>query len=477
MYSLRNSLNNFTRARLTSKVLATPSKSCRFQRVPGSYSFCTKRENLRASSKERQFTRQKRIFFRSFSLLRPNHLLQKSTIPKQFISQNETAISSSITYTKPVVGYWLLGTAALVFGIVILGGLTRLTESGLSIVEWKPITGVLLPITEQQWKEEFKKYKQFPEYKKLDTEMSLYDFKFIYLMEWAHRMWGRAIGLSFILPAVYFGARGYMTRSTSYKIIGLAGLLGFQGFLGWYMVKSGLSEELMNDPGAVPRVSHYRLAAHLGSAFLLYIGMLLTGLQILRDAKIARGTFPASISKALLNPAIAMFRRSAIGIAALVFLTSLSGALVAGLDAGLIYNEFPYMGKNIMPPQNELFSKNYTRPGDAFAWRNFFDNPTTVQFDHRIMATTTLGAIIALWVYSRRVPITVNARRASNILLGVAGMQVTLGISTLIYMVPIPLASAHQAGSLTLLTSALWLVHVMRRVPPLIAKSNGLKKL
>ncbi|CAG8474478.1 7055_t:CDS:2 [Ambispora gerdemannii] len=476
-YSLRNSLNNLSRARLTSKVFSIPSKTCRFQRVRGGYSY-TKRENCNTpSSKERQFTCQKETVFRSFSLSRLNYLLQESTIPNQLISRNDSTISSSITYTRPIVGYWLLGTAALVFGIVILGGLTRLTESGLSIVEWKPITGVLLPITEQQWEEEFERYKQFPEYKKLNTEMSLHDFKFIYLMEWAHRMWGRAIGVSFILPAVYFGARGYMTRSASYKVIGLAGLLGFQGFLGWYMVKSGLSEELMDNPGAVPRVSHYRLVAHLGSAFLLYIGMLLTGLQILRDAKIAKGTFPVSISKALLNPAINVFRRSAIGTATLIFLTSLSGALVAGLDAGLIYNEFPYMGKNIVPPHNELFSKVYTRPGDVFAWRNFFDNPTTVQFDHRVMAMTTLGVVIALWIYSRRVPITMNARRASNILLGVAGMQATLGISTLIYMVPIPLASAHQAGSLTLLTSALWLVHLMRRIPPLIVKSSVLKKL
>ncbi|CAG8507671.1 3153_t:CDS:2 [Paraglomus occultum] len=367
--------------------------------------------------------------------------------------------------TKPIVGYWLLSTAALVFGIVILGGLTRLTESGLSIVEWKPVTGVMLPVSETQWQEEFEKYKQFPEYKLLNYEMDLSDFKYIYLMEWAHRIWGRAIGVAFLIPAVYFGARGYMSRTVMKKVVGLAGLLGFQGVLGWYMVKSGLSEHLLSTPGAVPRVSHYRLAAHLGSAFLLYGGMLLTGLQVLRDAKITKGAYDLSVSKTLLDSNLNAFRRFAIATAILVFITSMSGALVAGLDAGLIYNEFPYMGKNITPPRDELLSPEYIRKGDSLPWRNFFDNPTTVQFDHRVLAMTTTGVIFALWLYSRKLNLPIQARRAVNVLLGVVGLQATLGISTLIYMVPIELASAHQAGSLTLLTSALWLVHALKRIP------------
>ncbi|CAB4384293.1 unnamed protein product [Rhizophagus irregularis] len=375
------------------------------------------------------------------------------------------AVTTATKFTKPTVGYWLLGTAGLVFGIVVLGGLTRLTESGLSIVEWKPITGIIPPLNNARWEEEFEKYKQFPEYKLLNYNMTLPEFKYIYFMEWAHRIWGRAIGLAFIIPATYFGFRGYMTKATLNKVIGLAGLLGFQGVLGWYMVKSGLSEESMAIPNTVPRVSHYRLAAHLGSAFLLYMGMLLTGLQVLRDAKIANGTFPKTVAKALANPAINTFRRSAIGMTALVFLTSMSGALVAGLDAGLIYNEFPYMGQGIVPPKSELFSKTYAKAGDISLWRNFFDNPTTVQFDHRVLAVTTLSIIIALWLYSRKIPLPSKTKLVANYLLGIAVLQVTLGISTLIYMVPIPLASAHQAGSLTLLSTALWLVHTIKKVP------------
>ncbi|RIA86357.1 cytochrome C oxidase assembly protein cox15 [Glomus cerebriforme] len=370
-------------------------------------------------------------------------------------------VATATKFTKPIVGYWLLGTAGLVFGIVVLGGLTRLTESGLSIVEWKPITGIIPPLTNVHWEEEFEKYKQFPEYKLLNYNMTLPEFKYIYFMEWAHRIWGRAIGLAFIIPATYFGFRGYMSKATLNKVVGLAGLLGFQGVLGWYMVKSGLSEETMTTPNAVPRVSHYRLAAHLGSAFLLYAGMLLTGLQVLRDAKIANGNFPKAVARALANPAVNTFRRSAIGTTALVFLTSMSGALVAGLDAGLIYNEFPYMGQRIIPPKSELFSKTYANS----LWRNFFDNPTTVQFDHRVLAVTTLSVITALWLYSKKVPLPSQAKLAVNYLLGVTGLQITLGISTLIYMVPIPLASAHQAGSLTLLSTALWLVHAMKKMP------------
>ncbi|RIB27909.1 cytochrome oxidase assembly protein [Gigaspora rosea] len=374
-------------------------------------------------------------------------------------------INTPNNYTKPIVGRWLLLSSGLVFGIVVLGGLTRLTESGLSIVEWKPITGVIPPITHPQWEEEFEKYKQFPEYKLLNYNISLSDFKYIYLMEWSHRMWGRMIGLIFVLPAVYFGFRGHMSRPIIKKVVGLAGLLGFQGVLGWYMVKSGLSEELMSTPGAVPRVSHYWLVAHLGSAFLLYSGMFLTGLQILRDSKIAYDSFPKGVARILANPSLNKFRRLAICVAMLIFLTSMSGALVAGLDAGLIYNEFPYMGKNIIPPKSELFSKAYARLGEANLWRNFIDNPTTVQFDHRVLAISTLCAITTLWLYSRRLMLPPKARLAINSVLGVSCLQVTLGISTLIYMVPLPLASAHQAGSLTLLTTALYLVHTMKRIP------------
>ncbi|GBC16216.1 cytochrome oxidase assembly [Rhizophagus irregularis DAOM 181602=DAOM 197198] len=284
------------------------------------------------------------------------------------------------------------------------------------------------PLNNARWEEEFEKYKQFPEYKLLNYNMTLPEFK--YFISWNGLIeFGDVLSDWHSLSQQHIRFRGYMTKATLNKVIGLAGLLGFQGVLGWYMVKSGLSEESMAIPNAVPRV--------------------------LRDAKIANGTFPKTVAKALANPAINTFRRSAIGMTALVFLTSMSGALVAGLDAGLIYNEFPYMGQGIVPPKSELFSKTYAKAGDISLWRNFFDNPTTVQFDHRVLAVTTLSIIIALWLYSRKIPLPSKTKLAANYLLGIAVLQVTLGISTLIYMVPIPLASAHQAGSLTLLSTAL----------------------
>ncbi|CAG8693932.1 2886_t:CDS:2 [Funneliformis mosseae] len=461
---------NIARMVRTNLKMNITSKNTQYFPTSRYFHFTTQTQNFSLTKQKPFFMPLKPSFTNSYrklvspvnvSVLALRRNSVKTTPPQTFIP----AATTTIKFTKPIVGYWLLGTAGLVFGIVVFGGLTRLTESGLSIVEWKPITGIIPPLTNDHWKQEFENYKRFPEYKLLNYEMTLPEFKYIYFMEWTHRVWGRAIGLAFIIPATYFGFRGYISKATLNKVIGLGGLLGFQGVLGWYMVKSGLSEELMETPNAVPRVSHYRLAAHLGSAFLLYAGMILTGLQVLQDAKLANGTFSKAVAKTLANPAINTFRRFAIGTAVLVFLTSMSGALVAGLDAGLIYNEFPYMGKSIVPPRSELFSKNYARPDDSILWRNFFDNPTTVQFDHRVLGVTTLSVITTLWFYSRKVPLPLQAKLAVNYLLGIASLQVILGISTLIYMVPIPLASVHQAGSLTLLSSALWLIHTMRRIP------------
>ncbi|KAJ9077542.1 Cytochrome c oxidase assembly protein cox15 [Entomophthora muscae] len=389
--------------------------------------------------------------------------------------------SEGIERCPPVVGYWMLAMGAMVFGIVVVGGLTRLTESGLSIVEWNLIKGIKPPTSEEEWEREFEKYKQFPEFKKLNSLMTLEEFKFIFFMEWLHRLWGRAIGVAFVVPAVYFFSRGRLTPKVAKRSLGLAGLIGFQGGLGWYMVKSGLDHQLMEDPSAVPRVSQYRLASHLGTAFLLYVGFMLTGFEILSDNKLKRSPQKGFLAP-ITDPRFRAFRGHAIGTTVLVFITALSGAFVAGLDAGLVYNTFPNMGDSLIPPKEELWSPLYSsnrklieddKETPIGMWRNIFDNPTTVQFNHRILAMTTLSSIVALYFLSRRLRLPRNARIGTNVMAGAGLAQVSLGISTLIYLVPVPLAAAHQSGSLALLTSGLYLVHTLRRPLPLQAPEES----
>lgn len=281
-------------------------------------------------------------------------------------------------------------------------------------------------------------------------------------MEWGHRLWGRVVGLTFVIPAIIFVARRKVSANMSLRLLGISGLIGFQGAIGWWMVKSGLKDDLFA-PGSHPRVSQYRLTAHLGAAFVCYLAMLWNGLSILRDAELLSS--PAKGHGHLLrlsSPTFSIFRKSVAGLAILVFTTAMSGGLVAGLDAGLIYNQFPRMGEGFAPPLSELFSKFYSRKEDGsdMWWRNMLENPSTVQLDHRILATTTFTAILSLWAYSRFNP-KVRAALPSSCRKGMVGVvhlafvQVLLGISTLIYLVPIPLAAAHQAGSLALLTGVL----------------------
>ncbi|KAH8707552.1 electron transfer protein 1, mitochondrial precursor [Phaeosphaeriaceae sp. PMI808] len=359
------------------------------------------------------------------------------------------------------VAYWLLGSAASVFGIVVFGGLTRLTESGLSITEWRPVTGSLWPGSPEAWESEFTKYRSSPEFAMLNSTMTLPEFKQIYFMEWAHRLWGRVIGITFLLPTAYFIARRKAAPSMRWKLIGICGMIGFQGLIGWWMVKSGLKDDLF-DPGSHPRVSQYRLAAHLGAAFAVYCSMLLTGLSILKEHRmLANPAAAAEKIKALQHPALRVFRGSVVGLTFLVFTTAMSGALVAGLDAGLIYNEFPWMGIGLTPPKKELFDPFYSHVPDQsdLWWRNMLENPSLVQLDHRILATTTFTAILSLSAYTRfskgvRNKIPKEVVKSVRGTVHTVWMQVALGISTLIYMVPTWLASAHQAGALALLTSA-----------------------
>lgn len=296
--------------------------------------------------------------------------------------------------------------------------------------------------------------------------MTLEEFKSIYWMEWIHRQWGRAVGLTFLLPAVYFILRGRVSKPMSWRLGGIASLIGFQGFIGWWMVKSGLKDDLFA-PGSHPRVSQYRLTAHLGTAFLCYVAMLWNGLTILHTNHILSKPHPEITRHvaALANPRLKPFKMSLLLLTGLIFTTAMSGALVAGLDAGLIYNEFPYMGLGLSPPKSELFDPFYSRtqpPHPDLVWRNMLENPSLVQLDHRILATSTFSAVMAFWAYSSssrlKLLLPPLAKRGVHGLVGFVWMQVILGISTLIYLVPISLASAHQAGSLALLSMAVVLL-------------------
>lgn len=392
----------------------------------------------------------------------------------QSTTQSSSKSSSFPETSSKSVGIFLLASAASVFGIVILGGLTRLTESGLSITEWKPVTGALPPMSLEDWQSEFDKYRASPEFKLLNPHMDLSEFKKIYYMEWTHRLWGRFIGLSFVIPSIYFIARRRVTKRMALGLVGISGLIGFQGVIGWWMVKSGLHDDLFA-PGSHPRVSQYRLTAHLCAAFVCYSAMLVAGLSVLRTNRLLKDPAAASAAlKALQSPALVPLRRYVTALTALVFLTAMSGALVAGLDAGLIYNEFPKMGVGLTPPASELWSDFYSRREDKsdLWWRNMLENPSLVQLDHRILATTTFFAVLALFAYGRTGRLAAAMPR--DVKKGVMGMvhlvslQVVLGISTLIYMVPTHLAATHQAGALALLSGALVLGSRMRVSPTTI---------
>lgn len=272
--------------------------------------------------------------------------------------------------------------------------------------------------------------------------MTLKEFKFIWHMEYGHRMWGRAIGAFYAIPAAYFWYKGYFTRPLKYRVLAFGALIGIQGLMGWYMVKSGL-EDRFHEENDVPRVSQYRLAAHLSFAFLLYTLFAWSSLGILLPAQRM-----VNVTKQM-----SRFRGLAHATKGMVFLTALSGAFVAGLDAGLVYNSFPKMADRWIPSDILAMSPKL---------KNFTENPTTVQFDHRVLGTTTLALISGLYLVSRGIPLPPRAYTASKAVLVMGWAQVVLGISTLLTYVPVPLAASHQSGSLILLSFAIWLTHELK---------------
>ncbi|XP_071449066.1 heme A synthase COX15 [Hetaerina americana] len=344
--------------------------------------------------------------------------------------------------TDKIVGYWLLGCSGMVFTAVILGGVTRLTESGLSMVTWQ-LFGEKPPTTPEEWETEFKNYQQYPEFKLKNKEITLEDFKWIWWMEYFHRTWGRAIGAAFYIPAAIFWAKGWLKKGMKIRVVAFGTILACQGLMGWYMVKSGL-EDRFHSESDVPRVSQYRLAAHLSLAFVLYTLFLWSSLDHLLP--------PKAVSATLATRRFRMFAHACKGM---VFLTALSGAFVAGLDAGLVYNSFPKMADRWIPDDILAYSP---------AISNFTENPTTVQFDHRVLGISTLLMISGLWLVSRRRHLPPRAYAATNAVAAMAWMQVVLGITTLLMYVPVPVAATHQSGSLILLSLAVWLTHELKLV-------------
>jgi len=331
---------------------------------------------------------------------------------------------------RPVI-VWLFLTAAMVFAMAIIGAITRLTESGLSMVEWRPLIGALPPLSDGDWQKLFDEYRATPEFRKLNSWMGLNDFKSIFWWEYIHRLWGRLIGLVFALPLAWFWWTGRLPAWLKPWLLLALALGGLQGVVGWWMVTSGLVDD--------PHVSHFRLAAHLGLAVLVY-GLLLA----LAERLVPAPGLPAS----------AGLRRISAALVGFAFLVILSGALVAGLDAGLVYDTFPLMGDRWIPDEVRL-------AGDA---GTFLATPAAVQFLHRWLAKMLAVGILAVWAMARRESLTPAQRIPLDLLAAMAAVQISLGILTLLFHVPIGLAAAHQAGALILFALLIWCAGRLRRI-------------
>ena len=329
--------------------------------------------------------------------------------------------------SQRAVRIWLFVCAAFVYAILVVGGVTRLTHSGLSIAEWQPLVGAVPPLSDHDWAVLFEKYQATPEYRLVNSGMALAGFKQIFWWEYAHRLMARLAGFVFLLPLLWFAWSGKVSGNLTRRLAILFVLGGLQGALGWYMVASGLVDD--------PHVSPLRLAGHLGLA-LLIIGTMLWTAWDLGAADAPRGRVPAL----------------ACATVAAVFLMAIAGALVAGTRAGYAYNTFPLMNGAFVPPGLLQISPWYL---------NFRDNITTIQFTHRAIAWALIGLVAALWGWIRRSVPAPTARVESNWMLAALVLQIGLGISTLLSGVALPLAAAHQAGAVLLFAAVLWTAHAL----------------
>lgn len=325
--------------------------------------------------------------------------------------------------------YWLFTGCFLIFIMVIVGGITRLTHSGLSISNYKLISGAIPPITEQEWHEAFDLYKQYPEYQKLNTHFSLEDFKDIYFWEWFHRLIGRLIGVVFLIPFIYFLITKQLTSKTIKKSIILLGMGASQGFLGWYMVKSGLVDR--------PDVSHFRLAAHLTTAFVTFAYTFWVALDLIYPN---RKTVNLS------------FRNLVRWSMVILLIQIIYGAFVAGLDAGFIHNHWPMMSEGQFMHETVLIEQSPV-------WLNFFEGKSGVQFVHRTLAYIVVLMILIIWNQSKKLTLTDLQKKSINYLIILVGLQFLLGVFTILLQVPVWLGVAHQVGAFFLLTGMTFTLH------------------
>jgi cytochrome c oxidase assembly protein subunit 15 len=346
-------------------------------------------------------------------------------VPHIWALRNMSSKIPPSTPSSRPVALWLFVCAGLILVMTLVGAVTRLTGSGLSIVVWQPLTGALPPLSAQAWDDMFALYKQSPEFLKKNSWMELADFKAIFFWEWFHRLLGRLIGLAYALPLAWFWVRGRIPAGYKPVLLGILALGWAQGAMGWYMVSSGLVDH--------PEVSHFRLAAHLGLAVALYALMIWTGRGLWGPVRPLPGR--------------ARLRVHAWGCLYAVLITMIWGAFTAGLDAGLVYNTFPDMGGGLIPPEVAALDP---------VWTNAFQNPVTVQFAHRWLG---VGTFLIVAFYGLRL-VRRKETRDAGALMGVATLQVGLGIATLVSGVPVLLAAAHQGGALVLLT--VLLLHLRR---------------
>ncbi len=335
-----------------------------------------------------------------------------------------------------IMATWLFGVAGMVLFMVILGGLTRLTHSGLSMVEWKLFTGWIPPMNDADWGALFAKYQLSPEFHKKNPDMDVNGFKGIFWLEFIHRVWGRLLGFAFFLPFALFMLRGWVRLSEPlfWKLTGLLVLGASQGIMGWFMVMSGLVDH--------PDVSQYRLTAHFALALVIIAALLWVGMSLLHKEPHDRHHQDAGGLSAASK-----------GLFTLIFITALSGGFVAGLDAGLAYNTFPLMDGEFIPGDLFDYPPWYLAP---------FEDITTVQFDHRILAESTFVLVLLFWFKARGRHLHPRTRRAVNALGLMVWVQAALGVSTLLLGVPVPLASLHQIGAVILMSTALWCAHELR---------------
>jgi cytochrome c oxidase assembly protein subunit 15 len=353
----------------------------------------------------------------------------------------------SVIFTQPApvnraVRWWLVSIAALIAIMVLVGGATRLTESGLSIVEWRPVSGVLPPLNQEQWTQAFEAYKTIPQYRELNAGMNLGEFKTIFWWEWSHRLLGRAIGLAYLLPFLWFlwrGAVGAELRRRLWLIFGLGAL---QGAVGWWMVASGLSQRV--------EVSHYRLATHLVLALLIFAAVVWTLRRLTERPPV---------------PAVFRLKITSVALVVLTFVQLYLGALVAGLRAGRVYNTWPDIDGGLVPSAARLF---FESPW----WRNLFDNALTVQFEHRMTAYALVVLALFHALDTQRARAGAAVVRGAWWLTAAVMLQATLGILTLLNQVPMDLALAHQAAAIAVLTLAISQAErlAVRRIEPVRQK-------